>query len=109
MSERPLAAGCPRPGCGAHTAARRACCSGIDITPFAIDGTAEGSSSFNATLPESTAFWSCINTGGAPNFVASGTGNPWGCHVIVSLGFLVTLCITLPMGYFNLDDNMIIQ
>jgi hypothetical protein len=29
--------------------------------------------------------------------------------VVVTLGFMVTFLITVPMGYLNLDDNMIIQ
>uniref|UniRef100_A0A6B2L2R7 Amino acid transporter transmembrane domain-containing protein n=1 Tax=Arcella intermedia TaxID=1963864 RepID=A0A6B2L2R7_9EUKA len=28
---------------------------------------------------------------------------------VLSLGFLITLAIIIPMGYFNLDDNMIVQ
>lgn len=28
---------------------------------------------------------------------------------VLSLGFMVTLLMVIPMGYFNLDDNMIIQ
>ena len=47
--------------------------------------------------------WSCIDT----NDVSQ--GNAWGCHVILTMGYLVALVLTLPMGYFNLDDNMIIQ
>lgn len=35
--------------------------------------------------------------------------NPWGCHIVVSVGFALAACITLPMGVFNLDDNMGIQ
>eukprot|EP00049_Salpingoeca_infusionum_P013279 m.247901 g.247901 ORF g.247901 m.247901 type:complete len:614 (-) comp15402_c1_seq1:776-2617(-) len=70
---------------------------GVNISPFALE---YGNST---VMPESIAGWSCIDT----NHVAS--GNPWGCHLILSMGFLVALLITLPMGYFNLDDNMIVQ
>lgn len=28
---------------------------------------------------------------------------------VLSLGFMVTLVMVIPMGYFNLDDNMIVQ
>jgi hypothetical protein len=85
----------------------------FDLSPFSVDSVdAGGSGSGNAglvVLPQSTEFWSCINTGGAPNFVTVGGGNPWGSHVVVTMGFIVTFLITLPMGYFNLDDNMIVQ
>lgn len=86
----------------------------FDITPFTIDATGDGGSGsagvgFTGALPQSTEFWSCIDTGGAPQFVTVGQGDPWGCHVVVTMGFIVTFLITLPMGYFNLDDNMIIQ
>ena len=47
--------------------------------------------------------WSCVNTNKLEN------GNPWGCHLIITMGYLVALVITVPMGYFNLDDNMIVQ
>eukprot|EP01052_Picozoa_sp_SAG31_P063627 SAG31_NODE_22546_length_523_cov_0.853774_1_plen_121_part_10 len=72
----------------------------VDLTPFAIDSTGAADSSGSASnstgqvLPESTAFWSCINTGNL------GEGNPWGCHVVITLGFIVTFLITVPMGYF---------
>eukprot|EP01094_Clydonella_sp_ATCC50884_P006758 TRINITY_DN1594_c0_g2_i1.p1 TRINITY_DN1594_c0_g2~~TRINITY_DN1594_c0_g2_i1.p1 ORF type:complete len:412 (-),score=121.43 TRINITY_DN1594_c0_g2_i1:1068-2303(-) len=29
--------------------------------------------------------------------------------VVISLGFLIVLIVTVPLGYFNLDDNMIVQ
>lgn len=38
-----------------------------------------------------------------------GAGNPWGCHVVLTMGYLTAMLITVPMGYFNLDDNMIVQ
>ena len=72
----------------------------LNVAPFLTfaNGTA---------LPESTELWTCMDS----NSPADGSiaGNPWGCHVVVSLGFVVTFLVTLPMGYFNLDDNMIIQ
>ena len=43
-------------------------------------------------------------------FLGSGEEfNPWGCHAVLSVGFVLALVITLPMGIFNLDDNMAIQ
>ncbi len=32
--------------------------------------------------------------------------SPFGDAYVVSVGFLVILCLTIPMGYFNLDDNI---
>jgi len=33
-------------------------------------------------------FWSCIDM---DTLQSNNTDNPWGCHVVISLGFLVTL------------------
>lgn len=68
----------------------------LNISPFENPGD-------NVTVLESVRFWSCQDT----NDVSG--GNPWGCHVVLSMGYLVALVIALPMGYFNLDDNMVIQ
>ncbi|EGD79867.1 hypothetical protein PTSG_10151 [Salpingoeca rosetta] len=69
---------------------------GVNVSPFALE--------INGTrLHESVKGWSCIDT----NDIES--GNAWGCHLIVSMGFLVALAIAIPMGYFKLDDNMIVQ
>lgn len=73
---------------------------GFNLTPFGIDST-DGNSTL---LSASTDFWSCLDTNDV-----TGSGNGWGCHVILSMGYIVALAITLPMGYFNLDDNMIVQ
>jgi hypothetical protein len=35
--------------------------------------------------------------------------SPFGDVIIFSLGFLIVLLLTIPMGYFNLDDNIYIQ
>lgn len=32
--------------------------------------------------------------------------SPFGDAYVVSVGFLIILCLTIPMGYFNLDDNI---
>jgi hypothetical protein len=32
--------------------------------------------------------------------------SPFGDAYVVSVGFIVILCLTIPMGYFNLDDNI---
>jgi hypothetical protein len=34
---------------------------------------------------------------------------PFGDHVGITLGFVVVLLVAIPMGYFNLDDNIIVQ
>jgi hypothetical protein len=47
--------------------------------------------------------WSCVDTNNVDG------GNPWGCHVVITMGYLVALAITVPMGVYNLDDNMIVQ
>eukprot|EP00051_Salpingoeca_urceolata_P006736 m.89093 g.89093 ORF g.89093 m.89093 type:complete len:562 (+) comp14964_c0_seq2:148-1833(+) len=67
----------------------------LNVSPFAIHVG-------NHTLPESTDVWSCID-------VNNVDVNPWGCHIMLSIGFVLAAAITLPMGYFNLDDNMIVQ
>merc|ERR1712070_8659 len=38
-----------------------------------------------------------------------GNGNAWGCHVVLTFGFIVTAAMAIPAGRYNLDDNMIIQ
>jgi amino acid permease len=35
--------------------------------------------------------------------------SPFGNCFVLSLGYFIVLLITIPMGYFNLDDNIIIQ
>eukprot|EP00045_Choanoeca_perplexa_P005989 m.50187 g.50187 ORF g.50187 m.50187 type:complete len:387 (-) comp13400_c0_seq1:487-1647(-) len=69
---------------------------GVNISPFALH--------FNGTsLPQAEDIWSCIDTNDVSH------GNAWGCHIVLTMGYLVALVLTLPMGYFNLDDNMVIQ
>ena len=74
---------------------------GFNISPFAIaqDG---------HTISASTHFWSCINTN--QDFgnnvttmvdhhpVSYVLQNAWGCHIVITMGFLVAAAITLPMG-----------
>eukprot|EP01059_Diplonema_ambulator_P033154 TRINITY_DN6806_c0_g1_i1.p1 TRINITY_DN6806_c0_g1~~TRINITY_DN6806_c0_g1_i1.p1 ORF type:complete len:571 (+),score=130.81 TRINITY_DN6806_c0_g1_i1:51-1715(+) len=81
---------------------------GFNITPFSL--TYDGSQSIDGQsspmaypLPEATKFWSCIDTNNLND------GNAWGCHCIISLGFLVSLVSTLPMGMWNLEENIVIQ
>ena len=51
----------------------------------------------------SAKFLSCIDTSNLSS------GNGWGCHVVLSLGFVLTGAMAIPCGRWNLDDNMIIQ
>ena len=37
------------------------------------------------------------------------TDSPFGSKYVISLGYLVTMAITIPLGLVNLDDNMIVQ
>ena len=68
----------------------------LNLSPFANRW--EG-----ATINGSTDVLSAFDT----NDLAE--GNAWGCHVVVTLGYLVTLCMAVPCGMWNLDDNMGIQ
>eukprot|EP00039_Didymoeca_costata_P013080 m.193963 g.193963 ORF g.193963 m.193963 type:complete len:557 (+) comp15670_c0_seq5:103-1773(+) len=73
---------------------KRSCA--FNLSPFSLSGD-------HGKLAQSTEFWSCIDV----NSVSD--GDAWGCHVVMTMGFITTLLITIPMGYYNLDDNMIIQ
>jgi hypothetical protein len=50
-----------------------------------------------------------------PNFGGTSTADgvsgdsPFGEAYVISVGFIVILCLTIPMGYFNLDDNIWVQ
>ena len=70
----------------------------LNLTPFA---------NYNVThvIQGSESAWTCTDT---TNYGAVG-GNPWGCHVVLTGGFLLTMAMAIPMGFFNLDDNMIVQ
>jgi hypothetical protein len=35
--------------------------------------------------------------------------SPFGDAYVISIGFIIILCLTIPMGYFNLDDNIWVQ
>jgi hypothetical protein len=41
--------------------------------------------------------------------LAKDSNTPFGDVVIISLGFVLVFVGTLPMGYFNLDDNIWVQ
>ncbi len=73
---------------------------GLNISPFKTFT----NSSHDDIVPKSNDVWSCIDED-----ELLGNLNPWGCHLMLSAGFLLTLVMAVPAGYFNLDDNMIIQ
>ena len=35
--------------------------------------------------------------------------SPFGDAYVISLGFVVVLCVTIPIGFFNLHDNIWLQ
>lgn len=80
--------------------AHRSC--GFNISPFRTDDV-------NGTLiAHSTDAWSCLDLdqlGASTPY----TPNPWGCHVVITAGYVMTLAMAIPCGIFNLDDNMIVQ
>ena len=78
---------------------------GLNITPFQnVWNNATGNETgINFNVVGSTDFFSCIDTNNV------GTGNPWGCHVVLSLGYVLVAGMAIPCGLYNLDDNMIIQ
>lgn len=74
---------------------------GLNLSPFQGIWTDDSGKDHN--IAGSSSFWSVVNT----NDLSA--GNPWGCHVILSAGFVLTACMAIPCGRWNLDDNMIIQ
>merc|ERR1711871_713808 len=73
---------------------------GLNLTPFQNEWTAD-----NITTPigSSTEFFSCFDT------TDLSEGHAWGCHIILTFGFILTAAMAIPCGIYNLDDNMIIQ
>lgn len=74
---------------------------GLNFTPF--QSTYDDGSGTITDLDGSTDFFSCIDTSNLDN------GNAWGCHVILTFGFVITAAMAIPCGRWNLDDNMIVQ
>jgi len=35
--------------------------------------------------------------------------SPFGSAIVLSLGYIIVLMLTIPLGYFNLDNNIIVQ
>lgn len=40
---------------------------------------------------------------------ASGSFSPFGNAYVVSLGYIIVMCVVIPLGYLNLDDNVWVQ
>lgn len=75
---------------------------GLNFTPFPGRFEQDGKATISP-IPGSTDFFTCFNTNNLDG------GNAWGCHVILSAGFIVTAAMAIPCGRWNLDDNMLIQ
>ena len=69
---------------------------GLNLTPFSL-------SNQHGPLNASTDIWSCMDANSLSD------GNAWGCHCVISIGFVICIFITIPIGRWNLDDNMVIQ
>lgn len=80
---------------------------GINLTPYPSRMLRPPESAVVAEtfseIPGSSDFFSCVDV------LRLEEGHPWGCHVVVSLGFALTAAVTITCGRFNLDDNMAIQ
>lgn len=74
---------------------------GLNLTPFQGVWTDGGGASHN--VAGSTDVFSCVDMSNID------TGNPWGCHVVISAGYLLVMAMAVPCGRWNLDDNMNIQ
>jgi len=74
---------------------------GLNLTPFTSVWTDDDGVSHN--IAHSTDFFSFINTNDLDQ------GNAWGCHIVISAGFIIVAAMAIPCGRWNLDDNMIIQ
>ena len=62
----------------------------------------------NSTWSEtdgSSSFFSCVDTA----HLTQGYGNGWGCHIVISAGYVCTAAMAIPCGRWNLDDNMSVQ
>jgi len=73
----------------------------LNLTPFKSVWTDDDGVSHN--IDHSTDFLSFFNTNELDR------GNAWGCHVVITAGFLIVAAMAIPCGRWNLDDNMIIQ
>lgn len=61
------------------------------------------SSGTGMPLAGSNEFFSCIDT------LDLAQGNAWGCHLVLTAGFVLTASMAIPCGWLNLDDNMPLQ
>lgn len=74
---------------------------GLNFTP--VQAVWEDSGGARHDLPGSTDFLSCVDLASVDE------GNPWGCHVVLSAGYILVASMAIPCGRWNLDDNMLIQ
>jgi hypothetical protein len=58
-------------------------------------GSAEGT--------ETGRVWRCVHASG------EGADSSFGNAFVVSGGFLIVMCVTIPLGYLNLEDNIFVQ
>ena len=73
----------------------------LNLTPFR--NYLADNSGARTFVPGSDVAWSCIDTSTLDG------GNGWGCHIVVTVGYVLTAGMAIPCGLFNLDDNMIVQ
>jgi len=74
---------------------------GMNLTPFQNVWKNDTGTAFD--VAHSTTFFACIDTNNLSG------GNAWGCHIVLTLGYVLVASMAIPCGVFNLDDNMIIQ
>jgi hypothetical protein len=74
---------------------------GMNLTPF--QGVWQDMDGKDHNLAHSADFFSCVD------LTQVDAGNPWGCHVVLSLGYIIVAAMAIPCGRWNLDDNMMIQ
>ena len=72
-------------------------CAGLNLTPF-TNHILEGNATSPVAVPGSADFFSCVDT----SHLTQGGGNGWGCHVVITLGFVVTAAMAIPCGRWNL-------
>lgn len=49
--------------------------------------------------------WQCVSADGQ----LGGADSPFGNAFVISIGYVITMAVTIPMGFMNLDDNIWVQ